>query len=92
MKPDPTVIPPRALLEVALAIQTGDVKHGAETRLGGNPRRHLAGALRHALAYLDGREFDDESGLHHLAHAAARLLLALGMSPAEAVLGDEVER
>ena len=91
MKPDPTVLPPRALLEVALAIQTGDAKHGAGTRFDGGSRRHVAGALRHELAFLDGREFDPETGLHHLAHAAARLLLALEMSGGSVVLGDEVE-
>ena len=91
MKPDPTVVPPRAFLEVALAIQTGDAKYGAGTRFDGEPRRHLAGALRHELAYLDGREFDPETGLHHLAHAAARLLLALEMVGGSVVLGEELE-
>lgn len=76
MKVDPTVIPPLALLEVAEAIGEGDRKYGSATRLIGPPRRHVGGALRHILGYLAGDRVDHDSGLHPLAHAAARLLLA----------------
>jgi len=41
--------------------------------------RYFAAGLRHAWAYWRGEEHDEESGLHHLAHAVCCLLFMLEM-------------
>jgi len=41
--------------------------------------RYPAAAIRHISAYLQGVERDDESGLHHLAHAICSLMFVLAL-------------
>lgn len=38
------------------------------------PNRYYAAAMRHLLAYKRGEQFDAESGLTHLSHAATNLM------------------
>ena len=38
------------------------------------PNRYYAAAMRHLLAYKRGEQFDEESGLSHLSHAATNLM------------------
>lgn len=33
--------------------------------------------LRHVFAYIDGEDFDIESGVHHLGHALANIMMTL---------------
>ena len=72
-KPDLSLVPPAAIIGMAQAMKNGADKYGAY-----NWREHpvqvmtyLAAAQRHILQYLDGEEFAEDSGVHHLAHAAA---------------------
>jgi hypothetical protein len=39
--------------------------------------RLLSAGLRHQLAWNSGEDFDPESGLNHLAHACANMLMLL---------------
>jgi len=77
-KLDMTVLPPNALMEAAATIQEGDSKYGAASRYEGEARRHVAGALRHIVAWMDG-ENTDASGYGALSHAASRLMMAREM-------------
>lgn len=72
------------------ALKEGDTKYGEDTRFNSNPEYHILGALRHIKRIQsDERDnsiqslypllsTDDDSGVPHIGHAIARLLLALG--------------
>jgi len=73
-----SVLPPDALKHLALAHACGAAKYGALNWRTAGARRevYLDAAMRHILRYwADGALFDPESGAHHLAHAAASLLV-----------------
>ena len=79
-----TLLPWDALSEVCLVFQNGAAKYApndwAKPDNGGGD--HLDAALRHIAAHLSNEKIDDASkggsGLRHLSHAAARLLMAIG--------------
>lgn len=79
-KPNLALLPFNALAEVAGVFGFGAVKYAPgdwvnDNNGGGD---HVAAALRHIGAHCDGEKLDDESGETHLAHASARLLMAIG--------------
>ncbi|MCK9249993.1 MAG: DUF5664 domain-containing protein [Solirubrobacteraceae bacterium] len=75
-KPNPLLVPPVALLEVAQLLADEEPTHGNRWRR--RPaRHHLAAALRHTLRWNTGQTVDPDSGHSHLTHAAARILMAL---------------
>lgn len=78
-KLDLTVLPTIALREAARSIQNGDEKYGIETRYEGEARRHVAGALRHILEWMDGISTDADDGISSLSHAVSRLMMARQM-------------
>jgi hypothetical protein len=47
-------------------------------------RRYYSAAVRHLSAWWEGERADSESGLHHLAHAAACVLFLLHFEAEEA--------
>jgi len=80
-KPRMDLIPPRALLAVGAVMAYGATTYGAHNwRLGLPWGRLAAAALRHTMAWISGEEHDRESGIAHLAHAAASLLMLLESS------------
>jgi hypothetical protein len=44
-----------------------------------DPSRYADAMYRHRLAFLQGEKFDEESGLHHLAHYACNAMFLLEM-------------
>lgn len=80
-KPRMDLLPPRALLAVGSVMAYGATTYGAHNwRLGLAWGRLCAAALRHTMAWISGEEHDPESGIPHLAHAAASLLMLLESS------------
>lgn len=74
-KPDPSLLPPRAVLRVVEVLTHGAGKYGRDNWVRCDDKRRYVGAtLRHVLAYMSGEVMDPESGLPHLAHAACSLL------------------
>lgn len=72
------LIPHGALRQVARVYTFGAEKHGEgmwkrEIKWS----KQLGSIFRHIFAFAGGEDYDKESGLHHLAHAAARILLLL---------------
>jgi len=72
-KPSVTAIPGPALLHLSLGMMNGVEKYGKY-----NWREkdvpictYIDAAFRHLLAYADGEEIADDSGVHHLGHAMA---------------------
>lgn len=74
------LLPGRALQEVARVFGFGAEKYSPngwrEVRPGS---RYLDAALRHLTAHADGEDVDAESGLSHLAHACACVLILIGL-------------
>lgn len=78
-KPTLVPIPPAALIHLGRAMQNGAVKYGRM-----NWRTNSVAAtiyydavLRHMLAWLDGEDIAEDSGVHHLAHAMAGIAIVL---------------
>ena len=70
------LIPPVALNEVGKVFTFGATKYGADNWRGGlSYRRLISAAMRHINAYNSGEDIDPESGISHLAHANANLLM-----------------
>ena len=78
-KPMMSLVPPAALLEVAKVMTFGANKYslGNWQHVDDLHRRYTDAALRHINAYQRGEKLDDESKLHHLAHAVCCLMFML---------------
>lgn len=81
-KPRVDLLPGDALLEVGRVFGYGAAKYGPDNwrYVPRGTERYLAATLRHLFAYMNPSTgpFDDESGLPHLHHAAASLLMLIG--------------
>lgn len=76
-KPNFTLIPQEALLELAKVFTHGADKYGKwNYSLGTDYTRYIAAAQRHINQWLRGENID-EIGTNHLANAAASLLMIL---------------
>lgn len=76
-KPDFTLIPQEALLEIAIVFSKGAQKYGVfNYSHGTNYRRYIAAAMRHLNQWLRGEDID-EIGTNHLANAAASIMMIL---------------
>src|SRR5690554_2986356 len=79
-KPALHLIPCRAEEQVGRVCTYGAQKYGADNWEKGDEAardRFVGGALRHINAFRQGKVLDEESGIHHLAHAAAAIMFAL---------------
>lgn len=77
-KPELDLLPYDALALVAEAFTVGNAKYGKhDWRKGQDFTKFAAAALRHITKWLDGTDRDPESGVHHLGHASANLLMIL---------------
>lgn len=74
-----SLLPGRALAEVVDAFAHGAAKHApGDWATRGDTDHYYDKAMRHLEAYrVRGEELDAESGVHHLAKAAADLLIML---------------
>jgi hypothetical protein len=77
-KPQLSLLPTRALSEVAQVLTYGAQKYDAHNWRKGMAWSRLSDAtLRHFFAFNDGIDVDKESGLLHLAHASCDILFLL---------------
>lgn len=84
-KPAVELLPPRATLQVGRVMGYGEDKYPRKIEeepnylhgVGVRPAKLMGSVLRHVLHYLAGEWLDQESGLPHLAHAAADAMMAL---------------
>ena len=78
-----------ALEQTALVLEFGRKKYAAHNwRKGFEWSRPLSAAMRHILAFQDGEDKDPESGLSHLAHAAACIMFLLEFEKTHKELDD----
>lgn len=78
-KPDLTLVPASAIIALAVALKNGAEKYGAYNWRARpvETRTYLAATLRHTMAYLDGEELAEDSGIPHLWHAMASLAVII---------------
>ena len=77
-KPDPTMVDPQFILELAKVLDMGADKYARDNwRKGTAYQRRMASAMRHMLAWIEGEDLDPESGLPHLAHAATNCMFLM---------------
>lgn len=89
-KPGLSTIPCAPLYEVAAALLTGAMKYGKHNWRAVPVRAsvYYDASLRHIMAWWEGQDNDPESGLPHLAHAVAGLLLYRDASINNMVIDD----
>lgn len=82
-KPDFSLLSPIALARLSQVLSVGAKKYAAHNwRNGMNESRLLAAALRHIFAYLNGDDYDQETGLPHTAHAMCCLMFLIELHEA----------
>jgi hypothetical protein len=77
-KPDLSLIPYCVEAELARAMEYGAKKYGRYNYTKGHDLSALvAAARRHLSKYMNGEDIDPESGVHHLGHSMANMLMML---------------
>jgi len=78
-KPPLSLVPGSALVLVSSALRNGADKYGPynwrDQKI--QASNYISAALRHLLAWNDGEDTADDSGLSHLAHACAGLMILI---------------
>jgi hypothetical protein len=72
-KPPLHLVPPALTIHVAEAMRDGAEKYGPYNWRENDVSAtvYVSAAMRHLLAWFDGEGYAQDSGIHHLAHAAA---------------------
>lgn len=78
-KPRWSLLPWGALGDVLGAFEFGARKYAVGDWVHHTADSHIDGALRHLTSWMQRDVRDPETGLSHLAHAAARVLMALAV-------------
>lgn len=80
-KPQLSLIPPAALIEIAKILGFGAQKYGPNNwrEDGGKTEwsRTYSSIQRHLTSFWDGEDTDPESGMNHLAHAATQIIILM---------------
>lgn len=78
-KPGISNVPPVGMLEVGRVMAVGAAKYGPMNwrHADVSSSIYYDAAMRHLFQWWDGLEADEETGISHLAHAAACLLILL---------------
>jgi len=89
-KPQLELISPEFILALGRALTNGSEKYGYAKFLDFNDKdfilnnctyqKHIGAAMRHIEKWRSGIDFDEESGEHHLMHAASRLMMIYAYS------------
>lgn len=81
-KPAMSSVPPTALIHLSRAMSDGRKKYGhmnwREKKV--SSTIYYDAAMRHLMAWFDGEETAEDSGVHHLGHAMACLAIILDAS------------
>lgn len=87
-KPRPTLVPPSLVMAVAAIREYGVEKYrDPDNWKQVEPQRYKDALYRHWLAFLQGEQYDAESGLPHLWHMACNLAFLIELEPTEPIEG-----
>lgn len=89
-KPAISLIPAPALVHIADAFRDGAAKYGPANWRNDpvSVTTYADAALRHLFAWFDGEEVAEDSGVHHLAHAAACLCILMDAQEQHSLVDD----
>jgi len=84
------LLPPSACRATAWALADGAEKYGPWSWRTAPIRAtvYVSAAQRHLLAWMDGEQSAPDSGLHHIAHAIAGLMILLDAEAHGSVIDD----
>lgn len=86
------LVPPVFIEEIAKVLGHGARKYGEWNWLGGLPwTRIYASTLRHLFAWFRGEDYDKESGMSHLAHAATNVMFLIVWSKTKKELDNRIK-
>ena len=86
-----SLVPPVAIIHAAEAFRDGLEKHGGPYNWRENKVKAsdcVDAAMRHILSWFDGEELAQDSGVHHLGNAIARLAIILDAYEVGALVDD----
>jgi hypothetical protein len=89
------LVPPAAFIAMSDALADGAAKYGPANwreNDGVKATVYYAAALRHLFAWADGEDVAEDSGVHHLAHAAACLAILLDAQEIGQMIDDRPTR
>lgn len=89
-KVDLSLLPPVSLVHGAYALMDGAMKYGRFNWRSQPVQAHVyvAACMRHLLAWYDGEEAAQDSGVHHLGHALACCAILLDAEHNRALIDD----
>lgn len=89
-KPAISLIPATSLVHIADAFRDGAAKYGPANWRNDpvSVTTYADAALRHLFAWFDGEETAEDSGVHHLAHAAACLCILMDAQEQHSLVDD----
>lgn len=89
-KPAISLIPATSLVHIADAFGDGAAKYGPANWRNDpvSVTTYADAALRHLFAWFDGEETAEDSGVHHLAHAAACLCIIMDAQEQRSLVDD----
>lgn len=80
-KPPIHLVPPEVIIELATVLKFGAEKYGENNWRRDIDKfpvsRHYDSLQRHLLAFISGEDNDQESGLPHISHAFAQLMILM---------------
>jgi hypothetical protein len=93
-KPPLDLIPPTALIYLALGFRDGAAKYGPfnwrDEKV--SARVYVGACMRHLAQWLDGEENADDSGLPHLAHAISCIAILADAKENEMLVDDRPKK
>jgi hypothetical protein len=93
-KPPLSLVPPSAIILISKAMEDGAKKRSPynwrNTQI--SIMQTLDKVLRHTYKYLDGQDFDEETGYSELAHAAADLCVLIDALSTNSLMDDRPKK
>lgn len=90
LKPDLSLVPLTAMIAIANGLADGAVKYGYMNWRSTNIKHRpmIAAAMRHLGAYMDGEDYAEDSGVHHLHHVMAGVAVLIDAIEAGSAVDD----
>lgn len=89
-KPPLALVPPAGIIHTAMAMKDGAQKYGPYNWRQNDVQAmvYIHAALRHIYSWMDGEEVAEDSGVHHLGHAAACCAILLDAQSGDNLVDD----
>lgn len=87
------LIPPATLLQVAMAFKAGSDEYGVNNWVNEEMPMsvYYSSLSRHLIYWASGKNVDDKSSVHHMAHVAANALIILHLDSLGLLIDDRIK-